>query len=84
MFSLMEKLTSSILPCCLDHVIATTDGHDLLPISSNPSGRLSLAFSTNARFLAVLDHSRPQVLWIWDIPRLSLQSVLIHISPIKG
>ena len=42
-----------------------------------------MAFSANARYLAVVDLLRPNFIWVWDIPQLSLKSVLIQIDAIK-
>jgi len=43
-----------------------------------PCGRLEMAFSSDARYLAVLDQSRPKIVWIWDIPRLELKALLVQ------
>ncbi len=47
-------------------------------------GPLRLAFSCDGRYLAVSDRLRPQLLWLWHVPGLSLVSVLLHQSPIEG
>ena len=47
-------------------------------------GRLELAFSADDRFLAVVDLTRPKLLWIWDVGHLLLKSVLIQLSAIKS
>lgn len=49
-----------------------------------PGGRLSLSFSPNARYLAVLDSAQNRMLWIWDVTHFSLAAVLVHLSAIKG
>ncbi|XP_046444231.1 WD repeat-containing protein WRAP73-like [Daphnia pulex] len=47
-------------------------------------GQLILAFSSDARYLAVFDQQRPRVLWIWELPYFSLKSVLVHCSAIRS
>lgn len=47
-------------------------------------GRLQLAISSNGRYLAVMDRTRPRLLWIWDFRNFLLNSVLIQLSAIKS
>jgi hypothetical protein len=43
-----------------------------------PCGRLEMAFSSDARYLAIFDQSRPKIVWIWDITRLELKALLVQ------
>ena len=42
------------------------------------------AWNYNGSYLASVDDSMPNVLWIWDILNLVTKAVLIQISPIKS
>lgn len=53
-----------------------------LPQESS-AGKLALAFSGDARYLAVFDQQRPRVLWVWELPYFLLKSVLVHSAPVK-
>lgn len=54
------------------------------PDRPNPKMGISLlAWSADGQYLATRSDDRPQSLWIWDITRLELTSVLIHSSPVK-
>lgn len=55
----------------------------VLPKEGSSTGQLELAFSANARYLAVFDQQRPRVLWIWELPFFLLKSVLVHCVAIK-
>lgn len=43
-----------------------------------------LAWSADGHYLATRSDDRSHTLWIWDVTRLELTSILIHASPIKS
>ena len=47
-----------------------------------PSGRIEMTFSSDARYLAVVYQSRPKMVWIWDIPRLELKTLLVQSASV--
>lgn len=51
------------------------------PDSSKPNPRIGvslIAFSSDNRYLATRNDNQPTAVWVWDISRLSLCSLLLH------
>ncbi|XP_069120373.1 WD repeat-containing protein WRAP73-like [Argopecten irradians] len=54
------------------------------PSKANPRlGVGSVAFSCDCRYMYTKNDNMPHTLWIWDVQRLSLCTVLIQAAPIK-
>lgn len=51
---------------------------------ANPKlGVSTVNFSANCQYMYSKNDNMPNVLWIWDIPKLRLATVLLQLSPIK-
>jgi len=54
------------------------------PSKPNPKQGVGvIKFSLDNRYIVTVNDNMPCIAWLWDIERLSLQSVLIHNQPIK-
>ncbi|KAG0604314.1 hypothetical protein M758_10G161700 [Ceratodon purpureus] len=56
-----------------------------LPDKPNPKQGIGLmAWSADSRYLFTRNDNMPTALWIWDVARLELASLLIHKDPIRA
>jgi hypothetical protein len=91
----MPLLRGEVLPpASLSHTCASqyeiVSGSVQLPSvkpdlsKANPKLGISLVnFSTNCRFMFTKNDNMPNVLWIWDVPKLKLAAILVQLSPIR-
>ncbi|XP_071527988.1 WD repeat-containing protein WRAP73-like isoform X2 [Panulirus ornatus] len=43
----------------------------------------TLLFSKDNRYLATRNDNMPASIWIWNIPKLTLKAVLVHVNPVR-
>ena len=48
-----------------------------------PTGIQSIEWSFDSQYLATKCESMPNAVWVWDMTKLLVAAVLIHISPVK-